>query len=80
MSPIKSTQGQKDFVRKLVVESEIKRESLPYHTEFDVLFTKYEKSDFPQLTKNEFWELILRSTKAGEFFRKFEKRANTKIS
>ena len=66
MSPSKSTQEQKDFVRNLIVSCTIKRDSLPYHPEFDDLYRQYQQSEFHHLTKSEFWQLILRSTKSGK--------------
>ena len=65
MSIPKSTQEQKDFVRSLVVSSTVKRDSLPYHSEFDRLYAQYHQSEFPKQTKAEFWQLVLRSTKRG---------------
>jgi len=65
MTISKNTQEQKDFVRKLVVASTVKRDSLPYHGEFGRLYAQYNQSKFPKLTKAEFWQLILRSTKRG---------------
>lgn len=61
----KNTQEQKEFVRKMVVASTVKRDSLPYHVEFDRLYNRYCQSNFPKPTKSEFWRLILRSTKYG---------------
>ncbi len=61
----RSTQEQKDFVRNLIVTSTISRDSLPYHAEFERLYTQYAQKGLPKLTKTEFWQLVLRSTKGG---------------
>ena len=65
MSPEKSTKEQKEFVRQQIVNSEIPRDSLPYHIKFEELFREYHEGAFPELSKNDYWLLILRATKHG---------------
>ena len=61
----KSTKEQKEFVRQQIVNSEIPRDSLPYHNKFNELHREYNKSGLPPLTENDYWLLILRTGKQG---------------
>ena len=65
MSSEKSSKEQKEFIRQQLVNSEVFRDSLPYHKKFEELYREYRTKGFPELSRNEYWLLILRVCKQG---------------
>ncbi|MGL4595697.1 MAG: AAA family ATPase [Thermoguttaceae bacterium] len=65
MNTAKMPEEQIEFVRKQIIQSEIPRDSLPYHPKFDELYHAYLKEDFSELSEDEYWQLLLRVGKKG---------------
>ncbi|MDR2169501.1 MAG: hypothetical protein LBP59_05100 [Planctomycetaceae bacterium] len=61
----KNTKEQIEFVRQQLISCEIPRDSLPYHEKFDLLYEQYSQSNLPDLSKNDYWRLLLTVGKKG---------------
>jgi predicted AAA+ superfamily ATPase len=65
MSSGKYTKKQIEMATNLIKHSEISRDSLPYHSQFEEIYKKYLKSNMPNLSEHEFWLLLSTAGKKG---------------
>ena len=70
MGKLKYSKEQKLFAKRLLANTEIPRDALPYTREFDNLLDKYHKKRFPRIDEHTFWQLLGRAGKEGGAHRK----------